>query len=151
MPLFFFISGFVFSYKGYNFITFFKRKIKSIIIPYITLGVPVIIFTFLTGRITLNRLLNIIIKFVIQKRYFTLWFIACLFCLNIIFYVIVKLSRDNLIKIGLISVSLTIVGLIYYKLGGKALPWNLDVCFTAITFFYVGYLLKIKRISLIYF
>ena len=37
---------------------------------------------------------------------------------------------------------LACVGLLYYKVGGLPLPWNIDVCFTAIPFFFIGYVLK---------
>ena len=39
MPLFFLLSGYVFGLK-YDFRTFVNKKIHSIVIPYITLGIP---------------------------------------------------------------------------------------------------------------
>ena len=46
MPLFFFLSGYVFSAKKYNFNEFIKRKAKTILVPYFALGVCMIIFCF---------------------------------------------------------------------------------------------------------
>ena len=42
VPLFFFLSGFVFSNK-YDFKTFFIKKIKAIVIPYFLYGIPMFI------------------------------------------------------------------------------------------------------------
>ena len=47
MPLFFFLSGCVFSVNKYNFKEFLKRKIKTIVVPYFALGIPMIIFSFI--------------------------------------------------------------------------------------------------------
>lgn len=146
MPLFFFLSGCVFSVSKYNFRKFLKRKIETIIIPYLALGIPMIMFTFFEMYLVSNRnikdYIQIVERFIIQRRMWTLWFIACLFCLNILFYIIVKIFNNNMKKIGLITIILAIMGLIYYRIGGKPLPWNADVCLTAIPFFYVGYLFK---------
>jgi fucose 4-O-acetylase-like acetyltransferase len=43
MPLFFFLSGYVFSTK-YDFKTFVKRRYESIIIPYFSLGIVLVAF-----------------------------------------------------------------------------------------------------------
>ena len=37
---------------------------------------------------------------------------------------------------------MTLLGLVYYKSGGLPLPWNIDACFMAIPFFFVGCVLK---------
>ncbi|WMJ85878.1 acyltransferase family protein [Anaerocolumna sp. MB42-C2] len=146
MPLFFFLSGCVFSASKYNFKEFLLRKIQTILIPYITLGIPMILYTFWEMYSNYQRntsdYINVIKSFIIQERMWTLWFIACLFFLEVLFYLLVKLVKDNYIKLGLITVILTVAGLIYYKVGGIPLPWNIDVCLTGISFFYVGYLLK---------
>lgn len=146
MPLFFFLSGYVFSAKKYNFNEFIKRKAKTILVPYFALGVCMIIFCFALMSKSIDTTsidyYNLIKKFLIQRRMWTLWFIACLFWLNIMFYLIVKLHNNDYKKMGMTVVVLTIIGLTYYKLGGEALPWNIDVCFVAIFFFYIGYLFK---------
>lgn len=43
MPLFFYLSGYVFSQKE-SFGSFFWSKVRRIIIPYFCLGIPMIIF-----------------------------------------------------------------------------------------------------------
>lgn len=144
MPLFFFLSGYVFSIKS-NFKDFIKNKINSLIIPYFSLGGVIILFIFfkdiLLGKFELIKELKIIVYFLLQRRLWVLWFIACLFWLNIIFYFFIKWKYSDIKKI-VISLLIALLGVFYYKLGGKILPWNIDVCFTAFPFFYFGYLYK---------
>ncbi len=144
VPLFFFLSGYVFNSKD-KFKDFVNKKTKSLLIPYFTLSIPLILFTsllqFRTGALTPSSFITLIQTFIIQKRFSTLWFIACLFFLNIIFYLITRSIKSDLIK-GVVCLTLLVIGLLYYRYGGTPLPWNTDVCFTAIIFFYGGYILK---------
>lgn len=77
-----------------------------------------------------------------QQRLWTLWFMACLFFLNILFYLLVKVCRKNWI-VMVISMILPLAGLYYYQSGGTPLYWNIDVCVMAIPFFALGYLYKL--------
>lgn len=144
IPLFFFLSGYVFSGKR-PFPVFLKRKVKTLLIPYFALSVPMILFEgFLVrpaGQTGLQWTLQLILETLIQRRQWTLWYLACLFCLNILFYFVVK-AAGSLRKIGLISLALSAIGLTYACLGGPVLPWNLDACFTALPFFFAGYAMK---------
>lgn len=146
MPLFFFLSGFVFNSK-YKFIEFVKKKIKSLLIPYIAYSFLISIFYFIWNWINysfdFSFLYGPLLSLLIQIRCETLWFIACLFWMNIIFYLLIKKIK-SMIKVFVILLFATIVGLIYYSFGGVSLPWNIDVCFTGLLFFYDGYLLKNK-------
>lgn len=154
MPLFFFLSGYVLK-TNMSFYEFLKRKIKGILIPYFGLGIPALLF-FIAGHIYKNDLiiadsLKVFFSFLIQRRWGTIWFLACLFWLNIFFYLLVNFILDERI-LGIVVIILTLAGLIYYRLGGRPLVWNIDVCFTALPFFYMGYTLKnIKKLREILF
>lgn len=144
MPLFFMLSGYVFSDKN-NFPTFLKKKCKSLLLPYLCLGIPVVIFDCVYYSIhhtfTLEYWLTAFWKYIVQIRQYTLWFLAVLFFLNIIFYCAKKILKKNLL-LAVFSIASFILGLIYYKLGGPNLPWNIDAAFMALPFFFIGYFYK---------
>ena len=144
VPLFFFLSGYVFSNK-YDFKTFLIKKIKAIVVPYFLYGIPMIIcqiFYFKSsGSMSPNSIMHLVKDFLVQNRMWTLWFIACLFWLNILFYWVERLCKTY-IKIGLAVTILLLCGICYYHFGGSSLPWNVDICFMMIPFFFVGYVGK---------
>ena len=117
----------------------------------ITLGIPMIIFKILSyyhaSTLDISTIKELIVDFCLQRRFWTLWYIACLFWLNIIFYIIV--SKLKKIKcIVFVSFMMFWIGIMYYHFGGKSLPWNIDVCLTAILFFAVGFWLKNNYINI---
>ena len=144
VPLFFFLSGYVFN-ENLKFNDFISKKGKGILIPYFTLGLPMIAFTFLqylrNGLLNKATVIQLLKEFIFQERLWTLWFIACLFFVNIFFYFVCKFTKSDLLKFAF-SVVLVCIGIYYYRCGGQPLPWNIDVCFTATIFFCGGYLLK---------
>ncbi|MDD6038023.1 MAG: acyltransferase [bacterium] len=144
MPLFFFLSGYVFTTK-YDFKTFLSKKIRTIIIPYFILGAVMILFQGFWNNLTMptghTDWGSMVVSLLVQKRLWTLWYIACLFWLNLMFYWIVKLLRKD-IAIAIVSVICAAAGLLYYHFGGKPLFWNIDTCFTAMPFFFAGYWCK---------
>ena len=71
----------------------------------------------------------------------TFWFLACLFVLNFLFYLIVRFLKKEWLRL-LIVAAIAAVGFLYYAFGGSALPWNVDACATALPFFYAGWLLR---------
>lgn len=143
MPLFFFLSGVVFRPRPV-LREFVCRKIRTMIVPYFALGVPIILYAWLSpwyGPPTLEALGQIALDYVIQRRRWDVWFLACLFCLNIIYWVILVKIRSNKVQI-LITTILPVIAWTYYQLGGKAIPWNVDISFMAAPFFYFGYQYK---------
>ena len=145
MPLFFFLSGYVFK-ENYGFGEFLKKKVKTIVIPYFCLGLPMVLYE--AWRISGGRkeqlsqsMWSLFKDLVRQERLWTLWFISCLFCLNILFYVLVKVCRKLWI-LGVVSAVLPVLGLMYYKAGGGYWYWNADAAFMALPFFFAGYLMK---------
>ncbi|MBW9151337.1 acyltransferase family protein [Clostridium estertheticum] len=72
----------------------------------------------------------------------TLWFIACLFMCEIIFFLIVKWTKNDKRKIITCLVVSAIIGGIYNTYIGKPLPWSFDVAFIAVVFYGIGYLIK---------
>lgn len=150
LPLFFFLSGYLFSLKS-SFKEFLINKCRRILVPYFCLGIILIAFDIywycrspISGMpwiLNKNYATYDITGLLVQERFLTLWFIACLFWLNFLFYVIVRFIKSEKIR-ALIVVLLTVAGLCYYEFGGSALFWNIDTCLTALPFFYVGFLCR---------
>ncbi len=150
VPLFFFLSGVTFSAKA-DFKQFIIKKAKALLLPYLFLGLVMIAYyifaSIINKEFTSSFFLKIITNFILQKRYLTLWFLTTLFLLNVMAYPLIKKVKNQIVLLA-VSIVMLIAGLLYYKSGGGAIVWNIDVCFTAMPFFMVGYLYK-KNYTLI--
>lgn len=146
VPLFFFLSGYVFNDKR-SFGEFLLKKCKGILLPYFSFGLIIIAFQRIHGEVsdsadfTFSLLKSQLTDLLIQKRCWDLWFISCLFLVDIIFYLMVKLFRNQFLILA-VSIALIPLGLHLYKTSNYNLSWNywnIDVCFFAILFFALGY------------
>ena len=149
MPLYFLLSGLFF--KTYNnFHNFFIKKTNKLLIPfvfaYIFLSTPMLFFlqyraglpvTFPSDFWEVERW-----RF-LCKGNGTLWFLCCLFILNIAFYAIFLISRH---KTKLIIVCSMLIGLISFGMGRHEIfiPLWGDAALTALPFFLFGYILRNK-------
>ncbi len=155
LPLFFFISGYLFNTDKYlSFVSFLKHKAKSILLPYFTLGLPIVFFAayyplvfsgksprwLVPGSMLLRALKDNFLQYIVQSRYATLWYLAVLLGINIVMYAVSRINKKA-VQIAVV-IALLCVGFAYYALGGYWLPWNVDVIPTALPFFYVGYYMK---------
>ena len=146
MPLFFVLSGLFFkTYDGSFF--FFKKKTNKLLIPFF--------FTFFLVILPTTFLLNIIEgKTTTLSNLFlgdygklnlgidgAIWFLLCLFAVNIFFYLIFLMTNRNVVAITIFSV---ICGLSGYAMNcyGFHLPMWMDSALTAMPFFLFGYLLR---------
>lgn len=154
MPLFFLLSGFVFSIDKYeNFKQFFINKIKTIIIPMVFFSIVIWLFNYLYYGVLLNHtyshflenIKRMIISLFMQERHgeynSTLWFLTCLFVVQIMFYGTLKVSKNLWNILGIIFVCF-VIGVIYVEVGGELLPWEIDTAFISIVFVGLGYILK---------
>ncbi len=153
MPLFFFLSGIVFSpRKNSDFLPFLRKNFKTIIIPYL-------LFAFLSYLIWLaNRSSLPAVESVYQHfigviygnsngLFFNvvLWFLPCLFVTKISFWLLTKISlRQKYIlpALAVLSVVAYIFSLVY---PGIKLPFGIETAMTATVFFGFGYLWKINE------
>lgn len=144
IPLFFFLSGYVFN-GNRPLRMFVLRKVRNLLIPYFALSIPMILFEgFFVRRADTTGLqwtLHLLLQTLIQRRQWTLWYLACLFWLNLLFYFLVK-KTASFKKLFAVCLLLSAAGLTYACLGGPVLPWDLDACLTALPFFFAGYALK---------
>lgn len=146
MPLFFFLSGFLFSSKG-NFKEFLLIKVRSLLVPYFAFAIiSLFLFShYLEQPIELNHFLKSTLE---SKRNFIyyndpLWFLTSLFLIEILFYFIVKFVRN---KFAMLLVVFVVGFLSFAKLGAtngtNILPWSLDQSLYYLVYFGIGYFVR---------
>lgn len=143
IPLFFFISGFLFS-SDKSFKRFTLRRIKSLLLPYITFAVIILFFDAVKIYI-LKSNDNIVIKdkmisMLTQNHYNHLWFIIVLFFIEFIAYFICKIKSNGLLIT--MAVAFVAVAYLYQIYIDKYLLWSLDEVIYAMPFFLSGYIAR---------
>ncbi|MBO5421432.1 MAG: acyltransferase family protein [Clostridia bacterium] len=154
MPLFFFLSGMVFNRSRYtNFRSFIKRKLQTLICPYILFYVLSILYRFCVDflsdsqNIDWGKFLNLFLQMFLSQGSGNLpnaplWFVPCLFAVELAYFGISKLKNWLIICV---SVLLTGFGwflesdLIAFE--NNLLPWSLDSALFAVGFFALGNLM----------
>lgn len=156
MPLFFFLSGYVFKIKGKSFNEFVRGKIKTLIVPLVFFSLIISIFNYTYYGIVLGysesynieSLIHNIIGIGVQSGsgiYKSCrWFLASLFVIQIIMYLIIKILHENIKKIAVFSMVLVVLGSIYVSIGPN-LPWMLDTSLVMLFFFSMGYISSVKQ------
>jgi len=154
MPLFFFISGYLFSNAKYKTLkSFAKKKAQTLIVPYFIFSIISFIYWALIqirmGDDTRHPsvLLNFFGIFYSNPSYHSmsynvpLWFLTCLFSTEMIFFLLKKRIEKKLYLI-LSLVLFSILGYLYSLYVPFKMPWSIDVAFSAIVFYGAGYLFK---------
>ncbi|WP_342042163.1 acyltransferase family protein [Bacillus sp. OTU2372] len=153
MPLFFFLSGYLYNKEKFPSLkVFFKKRTKSLILPYLSFSFMAYLWFLLLNYIGLvnykKNLLTPLLGSVIAERKSiwtvhtgALWFVACLFCTELLFYFIAKIGRTEK-AIGFFLLVMSVVGCFYNKMVGQPLPWNIDVAMISVGFYGAGYLFK---------
>lgn len=147
LPLFFVLNGYTLKIKeNENFGQYLYRKIKSYVVPVLCIGSLLIITDqFLSHSFTfdLHYFIDRLIGLSEQKRVYALWFVGALFCSDLIFYFVIKMSKDRPFFICLISFIILLMEIYFNKeFGNVILLWNLDVGLMGVIFVCAGYLLK---------
>lgn len=136
IPLFFFLSGYLFNEKR-SFIPFLRKKIKTLLIPYVFFSFLYICFDK-EFVISFYSLKTICINFVLQQRYTPLWFISSLFVANILFYFLLKFFHIIYFQI-LISLFVSIfVAVCWYDDKGYSMFWNTDISMFVIPYMLIA-------------
>jgi acyltransferase len=148
MPLFFFLSGLVFSYKpDQSFISILKKNTKGILYPYL-------LFAFLSFALWL--LIKHPVPGEVLKQFLSifygngnnnllafnnlLWFLPCLFIVRLGFYVMLRGKEKQEKSIVPILFFLSIIGYgISLFLPQLKLPFGIETALTAIVFFGIGF------------
>lgn len=142
VPCFFFLSGFFYSTKD-GLMKIVKKRIKTLLIPF-TFWYILSYAIFYLGKLIYPDISNMteatgILDCFTQKGYFNgpLWFLPCLFFINLISYPIIKYHWDLMIKVVVAFLVGTLGFLLYVY--NQPLPLAIDTAFTSTPFFFLGY------------
>lgn len=155
MPLFFFLSGVVYSGGKYTFYQYIIKRIKSLIIPYFTFACIIWLFyvvvnCFVGAENSLyGSNIDMLKGLIVQEHFWTIWFLTALFLVEIIYYLLDRLLGNSMLIISMASFLICVFGLVRYRLGLGALPWNLDIAFVAQFFFHGGRLFRKSRLMIL--
>ncbi len=162
MPLFFIISGLTFNESDkLPFKEFIKKRIKSLIIPYLIINIvcciPMVIFSKIGVIKSFDLIENIVGIFygssdVIHMPSGPSWFLLTLFITEIIFYFLKKNSKSDF---NLLFYSLVIALISYANSLSKyqvLMPFHLDAALMGVLFYYIGYIFikNIKKFDFIF-
>lgn len=151
MPLFFFLSGYIYNSNKLSFSELLVKKSRSLLVPYLFIATVSYLFWLLIGRNYGNdATLNISVSKPLLGIFYStgtnnwlvfnkaLWFLTCLFCVELIYDRAHKKFQSTPVFIVLAFA----IGFIltYYKVNN--LPWGLNIAFIAIPFYGIGHLMK---------
>jgi len=148
MPLFFFVSGFLFK-TDKNFKNFFRKKYVGIVKPFLTFAFLTYLLHRFFSLITNNKNFSTINEFFVSLLYGNafddhlswnppLWFLPCLVTLLILFYFVEKF-QNRIIFLSILLIFFIGIFLSYQEI---LLPWGITTSFMAIPFVGFGFLIK---------
>ena len=135
IPLFFAISGYLFKETA-DLYSFLKKVFRGLAIPWLVLSiVPIILVSILKGG---NYLVSNLIAIFSGV---SVWYMPCCIIAEIVFYFILRISRNRHIVTLLISVVLSSVGVLLIKSGILDILM-INRAFSAQIFLVLGYYIK---------
>lgn len=148
VPLFFFLSGCTSTYdKNPNFIEFVIKKTKTILLPFFTFSVLTIVVDSIYQQYSLEyiiSLVKIVLRGCVRNTFIapSMWFLSCLFVVEIVFKLIKYLKNK-----WLILLVCTLIHLFYqYTITFHLAPtpswiYNVDSACYYLMFYALGYVL----------
>ena len=153
LPVFFFLSGYTFSSSAtMPFGKMLRKKARTLLVPY--LGFSLILFAFwffvrrnfgLSGHAADTSVVDSLLQILcgVNSEIFVtpLWFLTCLFVVEIFFWLMLRLRLKTVI--ATLVLGLFVFGLYYWTfMDIKQLPhafWNVDQACFYLYFFSIGY------------
>ena len=156
MPLFFFVSGLLFNSGKYpSFVSFVKIRAKRLLLPYVIYSIVTWMiwagFRYLRGDAVDSYWMPLLQTFIAQGsgayivHNSALWFIPCLFAVEVLYYFVRKAKGFFPLLICIIIAGIN--SLLIRRFGKNylfMLPWNLDAAFYALPFYSVANLIRNK-------
>ncbi len=155
VPLFFFISGMLYKQEKYScFKQFLLQRVKTLLVPYVIYSVLTwglwAVFSLVTGDIKGGNIWYPLLQtFIAQgsgSRFLlhngVLWFVTCLFVVEVVYYFIAKFP--DIVNVC-ICIIFAIIGICIANLQNiinlTTLPWNIDVVCVVLLFYALGNLI----------
>ena len=138
-PLFFILSGIFFN-KYDGFVDFAIRKTNKILVPFFSFWLLTCVFQdYLFGNMGMVKLSREIFYNETVHYNYAIWFLLCLFEINIMFYLLKKIRSTIILIIMVCLFCISGVLLNYFNVN---LPCYIDNAITALPFFAYGYFLN---------
>lgn len=153
MPLFFFLSGMLFQKEKYpSFGTFVLRRSRRLLLPYIIYSVVTwafwAVFRYVRHDEVDSYMMPLLQTFIAQGsgaymvHNSALWFIPCLFLVEILYYFLSKLGKYWCVLGCFACAALSFVlGSVLGDGWWFLLPWNADAALIALAFYCIGNML----------
>lgn len=154
MPLFFILSGYVFSVKKQRFKDFALKKLKRLIIPYFVLSFINLILDILWNVFVLKNAITseyfyIKIKGILlcysdienMPNCSPLWFLVALFFCSLFLYTLTRLNNRISFSICIVMIAIGYLLAVYFN-SISIIPWKLTVVLMATPIMYLGYVLS---------
>lgn len=161
MPLFFFISGYLFQEKKEDsLIAFIKRKSKRILIPYFAFAILSLIPYYLFAGNIQSSLGNVEVSsnniasslltvfygsghgdVLIQNS--PLWFLPCYFLVVVIAKLVYEKTGNFKFKSLALSLFFLLIGGIVYHFFNRTYPFGFETALVMLFFYFLGYQLKL--------
>ena len=147
MPLFFFISGYLY-HQEKSFFQFLLRKVRTLIIPYFMFAFLSIVITYFfeTPQMTKGEILKNL--FFINGSFIfnsSLWFLITMFFSLIIFYILNKIFKiHNNVK-SIVMCLLLLIICVFLNIKKYKFYFGLEIVPNALLIFILGYLYKLNK------
>lgn len=145
MPMFFFISGFLTNQhkiKNTNFLSYLYKKCRTLLLPYVVVGLLHWFIYVLIYGYSLDPLINIFWNNNTDLPICNaLWFLTALFISNILSFIIIKYINKIVLQIIIVFI-LSISGCLLYSKFGINLPFSLNQGLVGVGFIYTGFIIN---------
>lgn len=154
IPLFFFLSGLFFDPEKYSsYGGFVKRRVLQLLVPYFLFNIITYLLWLFAGRFTGEDISMEIpllepfwgILYGNTNGFFLhhnvpMWFLACLFMTEILFYPVIKIldKKYTLLFAGVLVIAAYLTSSKYLM----SLPWGLNIVSVTLLFYACGFMLK---------
>ena len=157
MPLFFCLSGYVWNSKVLAYSVYYEleRNYKQLLVPYLFFGFSSY-FILLSSlcksnkEMTWQKLIQPVIELLVGLdarlscgqmnaglMNAPLWFFSCLFVTQMMYYILSRYVKNDIMIIGC-AIVISVIGHLYFYFGMPRLPMHADVALQAILFFSIG-------------